>query len=733
MLNAVEVRQFRRIIARTIVLPLLVMLLLTGGLLAQTQVLLSATGWVDHTDRVIAKANEVQRLLIDLETGVRGYLLTGNASFLEPYTDAQRSIDAALAELAQLVQDNPAQEQQLRGIRDDYGAWYGDAQALLALHDAGGAYQAVEANLRGKQLMDTLRGHLAAFISTEQDLRDTRSRAVQGTARLMISGGIVVLVVLGGLLAFVSRRQVLLVAQTYQDALAAVQAQAVALQASEERFRVTLASLGDAVIATDVEGQVTFLNSIAEALTGWSSADAAGQAITAVFRIVNEYTRQTVENPVTRTLREGRIVGLANHTLLIARDGKECPIDDSSAPIRDGAGALIGAVLVFRDSSAKKQAEEALRRTEERLLVALRGSAITVYAQDTDLRYTWMYNPAPGYDASQTIGKFDADITTPEDAARLTALKRQVLETGSGVRAEIRATGITGELYFDLSIEPMRDTQGRIMGVTGAAHDVTARKQAEEERVRLLASEQAARAEAQEAVRMRDVFFSVAAHELKTPLTSLVGNIQLIQRRAAREGILTERDERAFTVVGAQAQRLNTMIGALLDVSRLETGQLSLDRTAIDLRQLVQQVVAEVQPTLTQHTIAYEAPEHALMVAGDALRLEQVLQNLIQNAVKYSPGGGAVRVRARLQDAAACIEVIDQGIGIPAEAQARLFTRFYRASNVEEQQISGLGIGLYVVKEIVTLHGGTIAVASAEGAGSTFTVRLPLSEQASWP
>jgi signal transduction histidine kinase len=166
----------------------------------------------------------------------------------------------------------------------------------------------------------------------------------------------------------------------------------------------------------------------------------------------------------------------------------------------------------------------------------------------------------------------------------------------------------------------------------------------------------------------------------------------------------------------------------MLDSTRLEHGQLSIERAAVDLAALARQVVAEIQPTLDtgRHTIRLLAETQPLMVLGDMLRLEQVLQNLIGNAVKYSPGGGEIVVRLAQQDAQAHIEVHDTGIGIPAGALPQLFQRFYRAGNAGTQQISGMGIGLYVVREIVTLHGGTVAVESCEGAGSIFTVQLPL-------
>jgi signal transduction histidine kinase len=248
------------------------------------------------------------------------------------------------------------------------------------------------------------------------------------------------------------------------------------------------------------------------------------------------------------------------------------------------------------------------------------------------------------------------------------------------------------------------------------------------ERERLYAAEQHARAQAEVALRTRDEFLSIAAHELKTPLTTLMGNIDLIQRRARREGGLSERDTRAIGVAMQQARRLKQMIDSLLDLSRLELGQLSIEPTPLDLGRMALRVVGEVQPGLLQHSIICYTPATPVMIDGDEVRLEQVLQNLLQNAVRYSPNGGKIEVIVAADERAALasLQVRDYGIGIAAEALAQLFERFYRVPDMTIEHIHGVGIGLYVVKEIVTLHGGTVDVASEAGVGSTFTVNLPL-------
>ena len=228
---------------------------------------------------------------------------------------------------------------------------------------------------------------------------------------------------------------------------------------------------------------------------------------------------------------------------------------------------------------------------------------------------------------------------------------------------------------------------------------------------------------------MRDAFLSIAAHELKTPVTAILGYAQVLQRRAAYEQGEGRRHGRAAQVIAEQAERLAKLVGSLLEVSRLETGQFTLDCQLLDLGTLVRRVVDEVALTLPQgsmHTLTCSGAEDGVQVVGDALRLEQVLHNLLQNAIKYSPAGGAVSVRVARHDDQAVVAVRDQGIGIPRDAQANVFQRFYRAGNIRSDHISGLGIGLYIVQEIVSRHGGTVDVASVDGEGSTFTVRLPL-------
>ncbi len=231
--------------------------------------------------------------------------------------------------------------------------------------------------------------------------------------------------------------------------------------------------------------------------------------------------------------------------------------------------------------------------------------------------------------------------------------------------------------------------------------------------------------QAQRAVELRDEFFSVAAHELRTPLTALGLGIELLQRQLARgEGIDPATLGPRLQGLTAQSKKLGRLVGQLLDVSRIELGKLTLDPEELDLVSLVSDVVSAMQPNSDRHALTLDAPA-AVWMQADPLRLEQVFTNLLDNAMKYSPNGGPVEVeigspRPELVE----ITVADRGLGIPPECREQIFDRFYRAH--QEQHMSGMGIGLFVSKQIVDLHGGDIRVDSPSGGGTRFVVRLPL-------
>ena len=315
--------------------------------------------WVSHTNEVLGKLESVLSSLTDAETAQRGYLLTGEPTYLDPYRGAVTRLPAELADLHQLITDNPGQTARALRVEQLAAERTAIIRRGIELFDATPErVRATPSSRRtlltgeGKQVMDAIREEIGRMQAVERELMEERTSAARTSGRTALVSTVIALALGLGLVA--------VVLWLFARNLATRQRAAEVVYTERERFRTTLTSIGDGVMVSDPHGRITMLNPVAEGLTGWGP-DAVGQTVEEVFRIVNEETRRTVESPVAKALREGAIVGLANHTVLIARDGTEVPIDDSGAPIRDARGRLSGVVLVFRGIAERRAAERVAR------------------------------------------------------------------------------------------------------------------------------------------------------------------------------------------------------------------------------------------------------------------------------------------------------------------------------------------------------------------------------------
>jgi PAS domain S-box-containing protein len=323
-----------------------------------------------RSKEALFQTTELQLLLDDAETGQRGYLYTGKQEYLDPYNRAAAEVDGHLQALGQIASENPAQRQRVALLGDRAHAKLAELQETISLYQSGRPDDAKFLVLsdRGKTIMDEIRQIVRELEQEEERLEDQRaaeySRSVWATrASIYLT---TFLAVAGlALLAYYVLRQMRI-----------RERHAAELREREERYRVTLTSIGDAVIATDANGLVTFLNPIAEKLLGRSATWAIGRDIAEVFPIFNEHTGEPVENPVSRVQADGTVVGLANHTVLKRSGAAPIPIEDSAAPILDDQESLIGVVLVFRDATLERHAQELLRKAEK--LAAASRMASTV-------------------------------------------------------------------------------------------------------------------------------------------------------------------------------------------------------------------------------------------------------------------------------------------------------------------------------------------------------------------
>ena len=333
--------------------------------------------------KTIGSANDLLSELKDAETGQRGYVITGEKPFLGPYLSARGALSGQLQELRRLTQDD-AGRLHLEAMAPLIDAKMGELERIVQLvdkHDMATASAAVSEG-RGKRLMDSIRAEMRSYVMAEEGELARHVARFQSEMRILfafIAVGSILTVLLALSLAYLVYREMR--SRLRNRALAETQHLLVleretserlqqandALQASEQRLAVTLRSIGDGLITTDAKGRVTLLNPVAEELTGWTQAEAANRPIDEVFNIINHETRVRGVIPVEETLATGTIHGLANHTILIARDGRECAIADSCAPIRDRSQAVVGAVLVFRDVTNEFAARRAIQEANAEL------------------------------------------------------------------------------------------------------------------------------------------------------------------------------------------------------------------------------------------------------------------------------------------------------------------------------------------------------------------------------
>lgn len=336
---------------------------------------------------------------------------------------------------------------------------------------------------------------------------------------------------------------------------------------------------------------------------------------------------------------------------------------------------------------------------------------------------TWDYVSPPfcaytGRPAEVLLGLGWTVALHADDQAPSLARWQAATISGAPWQVEHRLCGADGVYrWFRTQCMPQRDAAGALSGWAGIAVPMESEHQ--------LAVERALRQSAEQARDERDSMLAIIAHELRAPLTVLLGQATLLQRRLDAHESAEPRDRRAAETLVAQTLRLKELMSALLDVTQLDHGQLRVCATTLDLGALVRRVVQDLAPTLRSHRLRLRADPAPLWVAGDGLRLEQVLQNLLQNAVKYSPDGGEIAIRTASLGGQVQIEVCDQGLGIPVDVQPYLFQRFFRTRAEDQRVTGGLGLGLYLCKAIMELHGGSIGVQSVEGEGCTVTLLLP--------
>ncbi|HKS08156.1 MAG TPA: PAS domain S-box protein, partial [Pyrinomonadaceae bacterium] len=427
----------------------------------------------------------------------------------------------------------------------------------------------------------------------------------------------------------------------------------------------------------------------------------------------------------TRALREGVVVGLANHTVLIKKDGTECPIDDSAAPIRNEQGHVSGCVLIFRDVTAQRlnEQERAKQLITARLLASIvENSNDAIISKSLDgIIQSW--NAAAerlfGFTAAEAVGKHISIAIPPE---RIAEEDKIIASLKAGQRIEhyetVRVRNDGERIVVSLTISPIKDDAGNVVGASKIVRDITERKRLEDN-LRVLA------ADLSENDRRKNEFLATLAHELRNPLAPMTNMLEVVKRSDGNTDVL----KRAHETIERQLGQMVRLVDDLLDLNRITHDRLELRRSEVELSSVIQQAVEVARPHIDAagHRLSVELPDEPVYLNADRTRLAQVFGNLLNNSSKYTKPDGRISLTAKRDGDEVVVTVKDNGAGIPPDKLDSIFDMFMQVDRTAERSQGGLGIGLTLVKRLVEMHGGSIEPRSAgEGMGSEFVVRLPI-------
>jgi len=680
-----------------------------------------ASADASRASRVLELSGKILDLLRDAETGQRGFVLTGRDSHLEPYTAALQNISNDMTQLAALSRQG-SQARRVAALQPLITQKLQELKETIELRRSSGMEPAMAVVLsdRGKQVMDQIR-RLMQDLQLEESAKATASsealrREVQQNQLLALIGALLLAFLVGG--AFFALRG----AATQRDRLILDlgRARDAAVEAGN-LLKTTLASIGDAVITTDSEGNVTFMNDVASRLTGWSADQARGVPIRNVFHIINENTGAEVESPVAKVIKEGVVAGLANHTQLISKDDRHIPIDDSGAPIKYN-GRIMGTVLVFRDITERRRAEHqagylvALVESSDDAII---GKSLDGIIQSWNIGAERLY----GYRADEIIGHAMNEVVPPD---RLDEELEILDKLHRGERVDhfetLRLRKDRTLIDVSLTISPVRDKGGQIIGVSHIARDITQQRRNAENMRQVQKLESVG------------VLAGGLAHDFNNLLVGILGNTSLALDQLPSDSAARVQLEAAIAASHRAAQLTRQML------AYSGKGRFILEHIDVSVR--IRETIALIQSAIPRTVeLVLNLDEHLPAIEADAAQFQQLLMNLVINGAEAVPEGrpGTVTVTTRLEQVDehyirtqagsgigelkpgryVLLEISDTGAGMTEATKARIFDPFFTT------KFTGRGLGLAAVLGIVRGHGGFIRVLSTPGEGTSFHVLLP--------
>ncbi|WPN55473.1 response regulator [Pseudomonas sp. P9_31] len=713
--SSVEEQRFRKLLSRNVSLPLGVGVVSAVFFISLITYLLSVIQWVQHTDRVINNANEAIKLTVDLETGMRGFLLSSDEHFLEPYETAKPRIEVALNTLLELTADNPVQTDRLHRLQALHTEWANYAQSLIDLQRASGDYRSAIKAGRGKRLTDEIRKQFEDVIDMEQQLRATRNEEVRRTTIWSIALYLLFVAGISGLLAYIGRRDLLNLSQSYSANFAAQQASAQRLE------QQAWLRNGQTELAEQVLGQLS-LNLLGRNILQFC-AQYLGTAVAAIYvreehgglKRIASYGFSREQEALEQQIYSGEgIVGqVAQQARLIRLDDVPGDYFKVSSGLGEGLPHSVLVAPTSDDDRVNGVIELGFLRplTDRDVeLLELIGANIGTSIEAARYRQRLQEVLAETQQLNEELQVQQEELKTANE--ELEGQSRILKESQTHLEAQ--------QIELEQTNEQLAE-QAQVLAEQRDAMDLknTELNQAQVEL-------EARAEELQRSSKYKSEFLANMSHELRTPLNSSLILAKLLAENP-QENLSAEQVKFAESIYSAGNDLLN-LINDILDISKVEAGKLDVRPENTSVERLVEGLHGMFQPLAADKKLDFEVQLQAdapLLVFTDRQRLEQVIKNLLSNAVKFTEKGTvSLSVAAVPGDGIAFI-IRDSGIGIAPEQQESIFEAFRQADGSTNRRYGGTGLGLSISRDLAKLLGGSISLTSTPGQGSVFTLVLP--------
>ncbi|TBU78888.1 response regulator [Phytopseudomonas daroniae] len=705
--SSIDENSFKRILRRNVALPLGVGVISAIFFVMLIGYLLNVLGWVQHTDRVLNNANEGLKLSIDQETGFRGYLLSGDARFLEPFEVARPRIKAEMEILSELVADNPLQIDRLRSIAALQDEWNVFAQTAIAAKREGGNFLDPVRDGRGKQLTDAIRAEYSDFVVHEQRLRKERNDAATNTATITIGLFLLFTLLFSGGLALFGRRELLSLTNTYGTILKKqdehnerLQAQAW-LRSGQTEMAERL--IGQQALPVLGRNMLEFLASHLGAAVGalYVREEHGGLRRVASYG----FSREQEKAEQSFYSAEGLVGQVAQSRRLLTLDQLPADYLKVSSGLGHGEPLTVALLPIDNDGEVNGVIELGFLRP----LTERDGEFLTQVASSV----------GASVEAARYRHRLQEILAETQQLNEELQVQQEELKTANEELEEQSRALKESQAYLETQQAELEQTNEQLSSQRDALDDRNSALRVAQEQLEEHAEE------LQRASRYKSEFLANMSHELRTPLNSSLILAKLLSDNP-KGNLDAEQVKFADSIYSAGNDLLN-LINDILDISKVEAGKLDLRPENANVLRLAQSLESTFQPLAGEKNLGFSvqvAEDVPRSLYTDRLRVEQILKNLLSNAIKFTEQG-AVSLRVSRVDDGVSFAVHDSGIGIRDDQQEYIFEAFRQADGTTNRRFGGTGLGLSISRDLAVLLGGSISVSSVPGQGSVFTLVLP--------